>query len=120
MNLSYTEYILGGVGIVLAGVLLNPGYWEMSSALEMLIVALLVVSIALFGGLIWKERVNDEREQYHRMFADRIGFIAGLIFAVGLVAKQSLTHTLDKDVLVLIILMIMVKIGAVLYVRSRY
>lgn len=50
---------------------------------------------AIFAGFILKEKPRDEREAWHRMYADRIAFLVGTAILLVAIAVQGLGYVLD-------------------------
>ena len=66
-----------------------PGYVVMG----FLIAA--VVLYRIFATFFWRENRGDEREQFHRFFADRIAYLAGsALLLIGIVLGE-IRHALD-------------------------
>ena len=81
----------------------------------MMLSALLVVVFAFFASFVWREHAGDERESMHRMFAGRVGFLAGCAMLVAGIVFQSFSHTTDPLLVITLGIMIFAKIGALIY-----
>jgi len=111
------EVVVLSVFVFLAGFLVNP-YW-MPGNMEMTAVTLLVVAFVGFAGLVLRERARDEREEAHRAFAGRMGFLAGMaVLTLGIVL-QALAHKLDPWLLWALFAMAAAKLVALLYGKLR-
>ena len=68
--------LLVGLGlIVLLFIIFNPWNMFMPGYLVMgFLIAAIVLYIA-FATFLWREGRGDEREQFHRLFADRIAYL---------------------------------------------
>ena len=66
--------------------------WMPETAVYMIVGGLFVV-VAIYAGLILREKPRDEREEKHRASAGRIGFLAGVvILAVAIGFQSFLSH----------------------------
>ncbi len=91
-SFSKKEIFLSIALVIFAIVLFNPADVFMPSMFQMLALALLVVFVGLFTGLVVHESVSDEREQFHRDRAGRVGYSAGLVVILLGIVIQSLKH----------------------------
>lgn len=106
--------------IILLILLLNPfGFW-MPTQLVMMLVFSLIIIFVVFTSFIWKENAKDERESFHRMMAGRIAFLSGAgVLVIGIIV-QSLSHNLDPWLVFTLGLMILAKIGGLIYSRINH
>ena len=114
------EIVVSLVLIILLVLFLNPFELWMPPILLMMMVLGLVVVFSLFASFIWKENNKDEREGLHKMMAGRIAFLAGTATLVVAIIIQSFRHELDAWLVVALGVMILAKIGGLLYGRIRY
>ena len=113
------ELWIAGVLIGLAIMVLNPYDMYMSDSMAMGLELCFVATVAFFVGIFWRERGGDERQQTHRMLADRAGFLAGLaVIALG-VLIQGLNHDVDEWLVVTLVAMVLAKLGALMYGHLR-
>lgn len=120
-SFSKKELFLSIALIVFAIILFNPSNMFMPNMFQMLALALLVVCVGLFAGLVVHESTSDEREQLHRDRAGRIGYTAGIVIVLIGVVVQSLKHTpVDKWLLSALVAMVLCKIIARAYNRHTY
>ena len=106
--------------IILLVLLLNPfGFWMPTTLLMILILGLLIVFTA-FGILIWKEKVKDERQNFHLMLAGRTAFLTGAAVLIIGIITQSLSHTLDTWLILALGIMILAYISTLIYCRNKY
>lgn len=106
--------------IILLLVLINPfGIW-MPSNMEMLLIAGLVVLFGIFSGLVWRERGGDERDNWHRMRADRFGYLAGALVLVVGILIESLQHMLSPWLVLALGAMILVRIISFIYSQAKH
>lgn len=106
--------------IILLSLFLNPlGFWMPNTILIMMITGLIVL-FALFASFIWKENSKDERESLHKMMAGKFAFLVGASgLTVGIII-QSLQHSLDGWLVVILGAMVFAKIIGLIYGRIKY
>jgi len=114
------EIIVSSVLIVLLVLFLNPFELWMPPLLIMMLVLAFIVMFSLFASFIWRENNKDEREGLHKMMAGRIAFLAGTATLVIAIIIQSFRHELDAWLVVTLGVMILAKIGGLLYGRIKY
>lgn len=91
----------------------------MSSMVHMLLLGLLVVFVGLFAGLVAHEKVVDERDEFHRALAGRVGYIAGMVVILTGIVVQTFTDMHDTWLLLALLSMILGKIVARFFL-TRY
>jgi hypothetical protein len=113
------ELIIALVLLALVFVLFNPSNIFMPTYVEMCILAALVVLFGVFANFIWREKSGDEREQLHRMLADRIAFLAGSgVLLLGIVV-QEFSNTLSPWLLLTFAVMVITKIAGLIYAKVK-
>jgi len=118
-NIFVGELVVGIILVVLLLLLINPFYMYMPNKVEMAVVVAAVAAFAVFGALVWREKVVDEREEAHRSLAGRFGFLAGsVVLTIGILV-QSLSHNLDPWLAVGLGAMILGKLAGLVYGRRR-
>lgn len=79
--------------LALLFVIFNPWNIFMPGYVVMAILVAAIVLYVAFATFLWRENHGDEREAYHRLFADRIAYLVGsAILLVGIVIAE-LGHT---------------------------
>lgn len=112
-SFSKREIFLSIALVIFALVLFNPSDIFMPSMFQMGVLALLVVFVGLFTGLVVHESVSDEREQLHRNHAGRAGYTAGLLIVLTGIVVQSLQHIpVDGWLLGALVVMVLFKVIA--------
>jgi len=114
------ELVISLSFIVLLVLLLNPFNFWMPTSIQMLLIALVVIVFALFASFVWREKARDEREEYHKMTAGRIGYLAGIAILVLGVVVQAFAHALDPWLVSALGVMVITKIVALVYSRSTH
>jgi len=79
------------------------------------LLALYVIGMSLAGE--WKS--EDEREQDHRLVANRLALIAGSAFLSIAIIIQLINHTLDYWLLAALIIINLTKIISLIYLNYR-
>ena len=108
--------LLVGLGLlVLLFIIFNPWNMFMPGYVVMGLLVGAVVLYVIFAIFLWRENRGDEREAFHRLFADRIAYLAGsALLLIGIVAGE-LTHTLDPWLVFGLAVMVIAKVGGLLY-----
>ena len=101
--------------LVLLLVIFNPWALFMPGYLVMSFLIAAVVLFIAFATFLWKENSGDEREQYHRLFADRIAYLAGsALLLLGIVIGE-LQHALDPWLIFALAAMVVAKVVGLIY-----
>ena len=104
------------LALVLAAILVllaNPLRLWMPAPVTMLSLLIAAVLVAVFAGFVLKEGKGDEREELHRMLADRAAYLAGIaVLTVALVAEGFLRGRIDAWIPLALAAMIFVKLVA--------
>jgi hypothetical protein len=117
-SFSKKEIFLSIALIIFAIVLFNPSDIFMPSMFQMGALALLVVFVGLFAGLVVHESISDEREQFHRDQAGRVGYSTGLLVVLVGIVVQSIKHIpVDGWLLGALVSMVIFKVIARAYSR---
>ena len=120
MKNNIIESIISVVIMLLAVALADILPFWMPNAVHMMLLALLIVAFALFAIFFWQEKPRDEREELHRSFAGRIAFlVGGAVLTAGIVI-QSYSHSLDLWLIYALVSMVVAKLLAGAYSRSRW
>ncbi len=114
-NRNSKELIVSLILVILLALLANPFDFWMPDMMQMAILALVIGAFGLFASLIMKERVTDERESVHRMFAGRVAFLTGSVILTAGIVRQGLTDSTDFWLPVTLVAMILSKISAHIY-----
>ena len=115
-----SEIVIAVVMVLLILTLINPTDMLMTTATEMFLVIGLVLLFGLFALFVWGERVQDERDAILRMWADRIGFLAGSSAILIGIVVESLNHNLSDWLLIALAVMIVAKIVGSVYGKMRH
>ena len=112
MKLEITSAVIIGV---LGILILNPLHFWMPTMLHMAVLACAVIAFGAFSVFVLSEHAHDEREDVHRMFAGRVGFLmGGAVLLFGIIV-ESLMESLDPWLVGALLAMILAKIGAHIY-----
>ncbi|MBI2443026.1 MAG: hypothetical protein HYV40_03930 [Candidatus Levybacteria bacterium] len=113
------EGILSFILLILLFLIVNPFDLFMLTSLQMIVVVLLVVLFAVFAVFVFREKTRDEREALHRFIAGRLAFLLGTAVLVIGIVVQTVQHTLDLWLVVALVVMILGKIGGLVYSRMK-
>lgn len=114
-NNSNKEILAAGALILLLVLLINPFHFWMPSMAHMSLLAGAVVVFGLFSSFVLREQAADEREDIHRMFADRVAFLAGVSMLIAGIIYQSYLDMLDVWLVAVLVVMVIAKIGSRIY-----
>lgn len=90
----------------------NPFNIFMSDATAMAIACILLIVVAVFVAIVWREHASDEREVVHLATAGRIAFLVGVAVVTTGVVAQSFVHAVDPWLVGALVAMVLAKIGA--------
>lgn len=101
--------LLSGLA-VLALIAINPTAFVMPTALQMILLAVVMALLAGFILLLWREDPVDEREVQNQAFASRLAYIVGSAVLIFALLVQSLDHDVDPFIPLTLIAMIGTKV----------
>lgn len=105
--------------LALLFVLFNPWNWFMPGFVVMSLLVGIVVLYAAFMTFFWRENHGDERERLHRMFADRIAYLAGsAVLIIGIVISE-LGHSLNLWLVGALAVMVIAKVIGLIYGKIK-
>ncbi len=109
-----------GLGLVaLLYIIFNPWNLFMPGYIIMGFLIAAVVLYTAFAVFLWKENHGDEREEFHRLFADRIAYLAGsALLLIGIVAGE-LQHALDPWLVFALAIMVIAKVVGLIYSKNK-
>jgi cobalamin synthase len=96
--------------VIIALLAIAPKTIVMPSALQMVILAVVLGLLATFLVFLWREQPNDEREMQNQALASRSAYMVGSLVLICALIVQSLRHSLDPAVPVALLAMIATKI----------
>lgn len=107
--------------IVLLILSLNPFNIFMPTMLQTTLIYILVIVFGAFALFVWREKIRDEREGYHRLVAGRWAFLIGaLILVVGIVIQHLQEGHIDPWLSVTLGGMVLAKVGGLVYSRYKF
>lgn len=110
MKLLLSEGVLSITLIVLALLFLDPFMLLMPTEMVYVLIAGVTVAFATFATFVWRERSEDERDEYHKMLAARLGYLLGAgVLLIGII-WQTLTYMLDPWLVYVLLAMIFGKL----------
>jgi len=118
-NSSVQETLLSLALIILLIFFINPFNFWMPDSMEMLMLFAMLFVFAVFTSFVWKENPKDEREALHRMLAGRYAFLAGSIVLVIGMTIEVFKHSLDVWLPLALGAMILAKIVASIYGKTK-
>lgn len=109
-NKNLKEIIISVLLIIIAILILNPFYFWMPGLMQITILAAVFVLFGIYASFIIREKVEDEREELHRMLAGRNAFLAGSAVLIIAMIYEAYTYMVDKWIVIALIVMILTKI----------
>ena len=114
-----SEIILSAIALILLALFLNVFDLVMPpSTLHVLV----VVALVIFGIIIllfWREKPQDEREGYHRMFAARTSLILGSCVLITGIISGLLNHNLDPFLIYALCAIVIGKLVGMFYIKKK-
>ncbi len=109
-----------GLGLLaLLYIIFNPWNMFMPGYLVMGLLIGAVVLYITFVTFLWRENHGDEREQFHRLFADRLAYLVGsALLLLGIVIGE-LRHALDPWLILTLAVMVLTKIAGLIYGKNK-
>ncbi len=101
--------LLIGLGVI-AFLAVAPSVVVMPSALQMLLLGIVLILISCFLVFLWREQPDDERELQNQALASRRAYLIGSIVLIIALAVQSLNHDVDPTIPAALFAMIATKI----------
>jgi nicotinamide riboside transporter PnuC len=112
MKNNILEYALAIIFVVILVAVANPGNLWMPMPVTMFTFVIAAILCAIYAGFILREGSTDEREELHRMLADRYAFLAGFAVLTLALIANSLHGRVDSWIPLSLAAMIFVKITA--------
>lgn len=119
-NKFLTEILISAVLITLLMLLLDPFMILMTTPVQMIMIALILIIFVSFCIFVWREKSRDEREEFHKHIASRFAYLSGASILIIAIVFQSFNHTLDPWIVFALIVMILAKIAGSLYANNKY
>ncbi|MEK9176455.1 MAG: hypothetical protein AAB520_03365 [Patescibacteria group bacterium] len=119
-NKFITEILISTILIVLLILLLDPFMILMTTPVQMITIAAVLIIFISFCVFVWKENSRDEREQLHKQIASRFAYLSGASILIIAIITQSLNHSLDPWIVIALIVMILAKVAGSLYAKNKY
>ena len=87
-----------------------PHSFVMPTSVQMLLLGLVLVLVASFLVMVWREQPEDERELQNQAEASRWAYFVGAIALIIALVIQSLHHHVDAAIPTTLLLMLATKI----------
>jgi hypothetical protein len=105
--------------LVLLFIMFNPWQLFMPGYMVMGLMVAIVVLFVVFATFFWREGEGDEREEYHRLIADRVAYLAGSgALLLGVIISEW-RHDLDIWLIGALAIMIVAKVAGLLYSKTK-
>lgn len=120
-NNIFGEVFVSAALIVLLILSLNPFNIFMPTMLQTTLICILVIVFGAFALFVWREKIRDEREGYHRLVAGRWAFLIGaLILVAGIVVQHLQEGRIDPWLSITLGGMVLAKVGGLVYSRYKF
>lgn len=120
-NKHFIEIVLAILVIVLVMLFVNPMGYLMPYMLWWGCLIGSVIAFVTFVVFVWQEKASDEREVYNRMFAGRVGFLAGATtILLGIITQSVMGRDVDMWLPVSFGVMILSKLFAAIYSEEKF
>lgn len=116
MKNSLVQVVIAVALAALLILLTDPFMLIMPDMLGMAVLLCASVLLCLWAGLVMQEKVNDEREAFHRMNAGRIAYLLGIGVLSTALVVQGLSHSIDPWIALALGVMIIGKLIVRLYI----
>jgi hypothetical protein len=107
---SILDIVLLASLFVMSFLAIAPKTFVMPTSVQMLFLAVVLVLIATFLLLLWREQPSDEREAHNQAAASRLAYIVGSVVLIITMVVQSLHHRLDAAIPIILLAMIATKL----------
>lgn len=116
----FSETFVALILLVVLVWFINPFDFWMTDTFHMTLLGIAVAFFAIFAMFLWKETVQDEREQLHRFIGARFAYtVAGSLLLLGTVI-QALAHAIDIWLPATLAAMVFAKLLGRSYARRKY
>lgn len=83
-------------------------FW-MPGPVAMIVLLALVLVYIVYAVFMWREKSQDEREDYHKLVASRRAWLSGSSVLIVAVLVQGINHDIDPWILYALLAMIIAK-----------
>jgi len=119
MKNNIGEIVISIILLGLVVVFANPMAFTMPEQMHEVMGPSLVILLAIFAAVFWREQKGDEREALHKYIAARFAYFAGVAVLLLAILLQSLRHVLDPWLVIAVAVMLLAKIFGLLYSNYR-
>jgi amino acid transporter len=114
-----SEWLLGSAIVVALVLLINPFNIIMTSALTLMLIMILAVTLIAFAVFVWREQPRDEREALYGLKAGHISYFIGGGVLVTAIIVQTVQHRLDQWLAVALGSMVITKLLVSAWIRRE-
>jgi hypothetical protein len=115
-----SELAVGCGLLVLLSIIFNPWNIFMPGYVVMVLLIGAIVLYVVFAIFLWRENRGDEREAFHRLFADRIAYLAGsALLLIGIIVDELQRVPLDPWLVLALAIMVIAKVGGLIYSKMK-
>jgi hypothetical protein len=114
-----SELAVGCGLLVLLYVIFNPWNMFMPGYVVMGLLLCAAILYIIFAIFLWRENSGDEREAFHRLFADRVAYLTGSTLLLAGIIVEELQHALDPWLVFGLAIMVVAKVGGLIYGKMK-
>lgn len=114
------EIVVAIILVLLIVAFLDPFHYWMPGPLAMFLLFLALLVFLIFAVFIWREKVHDEREDYHRLWTGRLAWLVGAAFLMVGIIVQEINHTLDHWLVYALLVMVITKLLSLIYLKNKF
>lgn len=116
----WSEIVLALAVLLVLLFKVDPFHWFMPDAVQMLLLCLFAAAFALYAGVIFREKPQDERESAHLYRASRVGYLVGVISLSLVFVIKDILGIHDPWTVGILALMIITKLAVLKYDQHRH
>lgn len=115
MKKYFSEISIALILLILLVCFVSPFSLWISEAVHMIFLGLMIVVFSLFAIFVWRERFEDEREQFHGLLSARFSYLAGASVLVIGITVEAFSHTINPWLPVSLGVMVLAKMATRLW-----
>lgn len=96
-----------------------PFFALMPSTGQVMIMTIFLLIVAIFAGLVWRNKPADEREAHQNARVGNFVFSLAIISIGALILYQVIYHKLDIALMVILLLLVVARVGYAAYLKSK-
>lgn len=106
------QYAFVALLLLMLGALTDPFMYWMPTMPQMAALGIATALLSAWIGFVAREKVNDERDEKHRMFAGRVAYLLGVSCLTTALIVETLAHSLTPWIPTTLAVMVVGKLAA--------